>query len=722
MARPIKDIDDPPPPPPVPIRLDGPIGAHWAALGGEKWGSPYSTPKQTRDKRGQFVDFREPRTNATKTIYWTPESGAHELFGLIREAWNSYRGGASLGYPTSGEMVTHDGVGRFQTFENCMYVWHPDTGAHEVHGDILTKYGELGGSAFGYPITDEEGAKDGRGRYNHFRDLATGADKSIYWTPETGAHELFGYIRSAWLGYTGGASLGYPTTGELVTHDGVGRFQVFENCQYVWHPDTGAFEVHGDILARYGELGGSAFGYPTTDETVTPDGRGRFNHFRDVASGADKSIYWTPETGAHEVYGMIRGRWAELGWETSHIGYPTGPEVDWAPGGPGGREQSFTGGRMLWSGTFGSAAPDPVRFYKRVSPSGIEAFGADVNLELHHDGTVRFHGRVVNTGANEYDYALNAVLVTEHLGLALRRSGSIPRTIPKIGKKIVRSWEETDNRPPVTANYFELQRGSFDVHSKFEGDITGAIDDVLTTLLAWTVTGAFPGTAMLILAGAEIGGIVGGGDFTTGLRIAGGSMWMMGPGGFLMAVAVDGLARLGSTSRSLTAAEHALADLVFKGSLDSATITLTDTAGGGGRAFTFLGMNAGSMNLNLGDDYKDQPDLSVKSYRDLLIHELVHAWQWKNGGNDAGYVVSGIGARFEELFRGQHATYHPDRIGRDWEEYHLEQQATIVEEWFSRWYDPNGSADDDFGLASPGAMNDDRYIYIAKHIRTGDSV
>ena len=42
------------------------------------------------------------------------------------------------------------------------------------------------------------------------------------------------------------------------------------------------------------------------------------------------------------------------------------------------------------------------------------------------------------------------------------------------------------------------------------------------------------------------------------------------------------------------------------------TITLTDTAGGGGRAFTFLGMNAGSMNLNLGDDYADQPDLGTK--------------------------------------------------------------------------------------------------------------
>ena len=168
---------------------------------------------------------------------------------------------------------------------------------------------------------------------------------------------------------------------------------------------------------------------------------------------------------------------------------------------------------------------------------------------------------------------------------------------------------------------------------------------------------------------------------------------MMGPGGFLMAVAWT-VAKLGSRSRSLTAAEHALADLVFKGSLDKATITLTDTAGGGGRAFTFLGMNAGSMNLNLGDDYEDTPDLSVKSYRDLLIHELVHAWQWKNGGNDAGYVVSGIGARFEELFRGKHATYNPDRIGRDWEEYHLEQQARS-RGVFRQWYNANGSADDD---------------------------
>jgi uncharacterized protein with LGFP repeats len=49
-------------------------------------------------------------------------------------------------------------------------------------------------------------------------------------------------------------------------------------------------------------------GYPTTDELSTPDGIGRYNHFDKAGS-----IYWTPGTGAHEVYGAIRQRWSALG-------------------------------------------------------------------------------------------------------------------------------------------------------------------------------------------------------------------------------------------------------------------------------------------------------------------------------------------------------------------------------------------------------------------------
>ena len=63
-------------------------------------------------------------------------------------------------------------------------------------------------------------------------------------------------------------------------------------------------------------------GYPTTDETVTPVGIGRYNHFQ------HGSIYWTPLTGSYEVHGLIRDRWAALGWERSALGYPISDETD----------------------------------------------------------------------------------------------------------------------------------------------------------------------------------------------------------------------------------------------------------------------------------------------------------------------------------------------------------------------------------------------------------
>ncbi|MFP2924197.1 LGFP repeat-containing protein, partial [Pyxidicoccus sp. 3LG] len=83
---------------------------------------------------------------------------------------------------------------------------------------------------------------------------------------------------------------------------------------------------------------GSPLGYPITGETVTPDGVGRFNHFR--KGTVEGSIYWTPATGAHEVHGPIRARWAELGWERGSLGYPVTDEYAVS----GGRESEFQKG------------------------------------------------------------------------------------------------------------------------------------------------------------------------------------------------------------------------------------------------------------------------------------------------------------------------------------------------------------------------------------------
>ena len=89
---------------------------------------------------------------------------------------------------------------------------------------------------------------------------------------------------------------------------------------------------------KYAALGGAAsfLGTPTTTETSTPDGKGRYRHFQ------GGSIYWSPETPAREVHGLIRQKWSELGWERSHLGYPLTDETP-TPDGKG-RYNHFQGG------------------------------------------------------------------------------------------------------------------------------------------------------------------------------------------------------------------------------------------------------------------------------------------------------------------------------------------------------------------------------------------
>jgi len=95
------------------------------------------------------------------------------------------------------------------------------------------------------------------------------------------------------LGGAGGF-LGRPRGPEGNTPDGRGHFRHFEGGSIYVSLGTDAHEVHGAIRGKWEELEWERgfLGYPVTDETPTPDGRGRFNPFE------GGSIYWTPETGA----------------------------------------------------------------------------------------------------------------------------------------------------------------------------------------------------------------------------------------------------------------------------------------------------------------------------------------------------------------------------------------------------------------------------------------
>ncbi len=126
--------------------------------------------------------------------------------------------GSLLGAPVTDERGTPDGVGRYSVFVEGSIYWTPQTGAFEVHGKIRDAWAALGWEAgeLGYPITDETGTPDGIGRYNVFQG------GSIYWSPSTGAHEVHGRIRDAWadLGWEAG-ELGYPIADTVTVTDGL---------------------------------------------------------------------------------------------------------------------------------------------------------------------------------------------------------------------------------------------------------------------------------------------------------------------------------------------------------------------------------------------------------------------------------------------------------------------------------------------------------------------
>jgi len=571
-----------------------------------------------------------------------------------------------------------------------------------IGGPIGERWRALGGMAWGQPAENPMRTSDGRGLWVQFigRD---GTMRSIIWTAQTGARVIFGEMNKAWRRLNGERGLlGYPTSDEMRTHDGVGRWQTFERGMIVWHPETGAHEVHGDILARYTQLGGSAYGYPTTDETATPDGRGRFNHFREMPGRADKSIYWTPQTGAHEVFGLIRARWAELGWERSHLGYPTTGELPWS-GARGGRMQSFTGGRIFYTPRDGAYA-DPMQWLHLIREGG---FKGQVEVTAHSDGKVQLRGYVRSSAAVGYEYLVQSMLRADNdMAVAFTHQGKVTSTHGSDEKDAL--FGEVDS-PVVRAQFPAFQRGSLVVRQNHRNRFTSALGGLLEALVKFTVGEIVitPAVGLILVAGTEVGSLISSGSLVPGARIIDGTLWLAGTSGTLFALAADGLARLATKEVTLSQADYDFANQVFRGSLPPREkIVLTNSLGGGGRPFTYPRFD-GKIVLNLGDHYTN-PRGYITDKRpkpgQLLIHELVHAWQYHNNAAAISYVGDALWARLSE-------DYNPGRVlSEPWDSFGLEEQATIVDRWFAAYHQ---------NLDAPDALRDQAFRFIRDNIRTG---
>ncbi|MFC9764443.1 LGFP repeat-containing protein [Rhodococcus jostii] len=138
-------------------------------------------------------------------------------------------------------------------------------------------------------------------------------------------------------------SLGMPTSNEKVLPDQVGRVSVFEHGSIYWSPSSDAHSIWGRIGDKWGQKGweGGFLHYPTSDELRNPDGRGVHQSFQ------GGSIYWSPETDAHSIGGLIGDKWGQKGWEGGFLGYPKTDEIKLSK--YGGAFNDFTGGMIYWS-------------------------------------------------------------------------------------------------------------------------------------------------------------------------------------------------------------------------------------------------------------------------------------------------------------------------------------------------------------------------------------
>ncbi|MFD4660622.1 LGFP repeat-containing protein [Kitasatospora sp. NPDC058444] len=167
--------------------------------------------------------------------------------------------------------------------------------------------------------------------------------------------EVGGDILAKYVELGGESSpLGCPVDGELANPDGVGRRQQFHGGTVYWSPVTKAHPVWGAIGDKWGQTGWEAgsLRYPLSDELTNPDNTGKRQQFQ------GGTVYWHPtlSNGAHPVRETIGGLWGKLGWEAGAFGYPTGDE-QWDAG-LRQTYQTFSGkpGAKLWYTT--DSVPD----------------------------------------------------------------------------------------------------------------------------------------------------------------------------------------------------------------------------------------------------------------------------------------------------------------------------------------------------------------------------
>ncbi|MFF3411640.1 LGFP repeat-containing protein [Streptomyces sp. NPDC002742] len=431
-----------------------------------------------------------------------------------------------------------------------------------------------------------------------------------------------------------------------------------------------------------------------------------------VPGNPEASIYWTPETGAHPVYGAIRGRWAVRGWETSSVGYPVEAEHDRS--GLPGREQNFERGRIAWSPETG-AFFDPLVLSAPIVSGGLAALGGSVTVTINGDGSTRWQGHAHDSGADGYDFGITAVVrASSGQAVAFAHYGHVGGTFTSGSRN--NDWDENGPVQPLVRDHLAAFNDTqLETNLGYASDIGSTLESAIAWLIKWEVGSLLGPVGAIVFVGLEIGSLVSTGSLVPGARLAEGILWMAGPANTLLAIAAEGVASLGSRTRELTDEEYNWANAeVFSGSLPPRDrIVLTDTIGGGDRAFTFPRYD-GKITLNMGAGAFDDPRRYPSGVPgQVFIHELVHAWQIHHVAMELTLLADAFASKVCEATGDSPYVY--GHAGPAYGDFNLEQQAQVVSDWFAGSKVPEGTNH----TGTPKDVSSPYFRYINENIRTG---
>ena len=369
---------------------------------------------------------------------------------------------------------------------------------------------------------------------------------------------------------------------------------------------------------------------------------------------------------------------------------------------------------------------EEAKFRQAIVTGGLAALGGFVELTLRNDGTYKVHFHLHDSGAVDYKFQVRAAFAAANgLMFAWQNSGKVEGTESTTltrGPRRDHEAEFTGTHPLIKQNWAAVKAGKLAVSKEYSAaGVAGFIQDLVKTVAGVASDAAHGAVGAVIALGDEMQNAIRtlplGGD----LGVIAGTVVLSFGGGIVLAtvsgVPVGAVTAALIKKRQVRPEELAWANDVFKGTLAPiGNLWLTNLEGFGGRAVTLPGPS-GNIYLNVGAYCMDHPLTHIeKSYPkpgQLFIHELTHSWQIHHRSFVPGWVCEGAVAQAGNSLLKSAYKYGP--AGQAWGEFNIEQQASIVDQWFAG----TRLKSDGTLTKTPMSAADDYYPYIRDNIQKG---